>query len=145
MSPFYHYECSQCAEKGHNLTNALKLQIGLKIGDRFIHVWERSQLSHVGQCPEAFLQRCLSMLHCVPGLPAVPEQHGAALLLAATPPFLLCRAGLAPAVPGAAAPVLHSQVNPCCTPSWGLGCKNVCIYYGLHLLTSWAGCSPVYR
>lgn len=46
------------------------------------------------------------------GLSALPEPHREAQPLAASPPLLLCREGLSPAVPGAQASVLRSQVSP---------------------------------
>lgn len=107
-------------------------------------------MSHKAKYPEASSQISVFVLHSVLGLPALPEQHGAAMLLSATSHFLLCRESISPAFPGAETPVLHSQVthpslHPWCSVfPWGLGGKIVLISYGLHLFTCSVVCSPIY-
>lgn len=118
-------------------------KITLCFGNKWTESWSKVSWT-------LFTKFSFFMLHYLSGLPALPEQHGAAMFLSATSHILLCREGLPPAFPGAASPMLHYQVNPPLTYPWfsvlheGLCDKIVPISYGLHLFACSAVCSLVY-
>lgn len=142
MSPFCHYGCLKCAEKGsivqmfcvYKWDSELEIYMLLCMGNMSVASRGRGSWT-------LFMEIPACVLPCFPGLPAVPGQCGAALPLSATSHFLLCGESLPPAFPGAETSVLHSQVSLPLTPApgsvlpWGLGGKTVLISFGLRLFT----------